>query len=79
MITDTSLPTTEDFVPPSGLLATEFTIVKRLLESEKSEDTGEMSIIPITHNPKLLILLVDGWAIHLTDDGRWTFEDTTGG
>lgn len=37
------------------------------------------TVMPILHNPDHIFLLVYGWGIRLSNDGTWTWEETSGG
>ena len=56
---------------------TDFDITLRLLDA--AEEPDGVRALPVLHNPGLIILLFDGWAVRLKADGTWAFEDTTGG
>lgn len=54
--------------------------VKQLLKEEESGPNNDISVLPITHNPGLIILqMMTGWSINLKSDGTWYWEATDGG
>lgn len=38
-----------------------------------------VDVIPIMHNPGVVILQLNGWSINLKEDGTWWWEATDGG
>ena len=69
---------------------TPFTKVKAWLKEEPhfrpsgyspEMQVGEpcIKLIPILHNPGVIILQMCGWSINLKSDGTWEYEGTEGG
>jgi hypothetical protein len=56
-----------------------FDKVKQFLNKEESGPNNDISVLPITHNPGLIILQMMGWSINLKSDGTWYCEATDGG
>lgn len=54
--------------------------VRKLLAEEQGYYfPHDPEVLPVLHDEKVIILQFGGWAINLYPDGRWIWEDTTGG
>jgi hypothetical protein len=54
--------------------------VKKLLQEEQGYYfPHDPEVLPVLSNKDVIILQFGGWSINLYPDGKWIWEDTTGG